>query len=81
MKTSDGRLRMLVPLASGEVDLIRRALRYYMHAEYEAMQSAACARDPVHHADVKRQVTPRIEAAGILMDRLLKDPTMKGGVL
>lgn len=72
---SDGRHCLLVPLASGEIDLIRRALRTYMCAEQQAIQTAACARDPAHHADVKRQVMPRIEVAGELLDRLLKNPT------
>lgn len=76
----DGRLRILVPLATGEIDMIRRALRVWAHCEQEAMQTAACSRDPVHAADVRRQVLPRIAAAGVLMDRLLKDPVLQAMV-
>lgn len=68
----------LIPLRGGDIDLIRRALRVYMHSEQQAVHTAACGRDPVHHADVKRQVEPRIKVAGELMDRLLHDPEMKG---
>ena len=69
-------VRRPIPLRSGEIDLIRRALRVYMHSEQQAVHTAACGRDPVHHADVKRQVEPRIKAAGELMDRLLKNPQL-----
>jgi hypothetical protein len=70
--------RKLVPLAGGEIDMIRRALRVWAHCERDAMSSAACARDPVHAADVRRQVLPRIAAAEELMDRLLQDPMLTG---
>lgn len=70
------RIRMDVPLAPGEIDLIRRALRVYAHDEQQAMSSAACARDPAHAADVARQVKPRIAAAEELMGRLLQDPML-----
>jgi len=63
-----------IPLSSGEIDMIRRALRVWAHCEQEAMQTAACARDPAHAADVRRQVEPRIAAAEKLMNRLLRDP-------
>lgn len=68
--------RILVPLTTGEIDMVRRALRVWAHCEQEAMQTAACARDPVHAADVARQVRPRISAAHVLLDRLLQDPTL-----
>jgi hypothetical protein len=51
----DGRVRILVPLATGEIDMIRRALRVWAHCEQEAMSTSSCARDPVHAADVRRQ--------------------------
>lgn len=74
-------IRKLVPLSAGEVDMIRRALRVWVHCEHEGMQTAACARDPVHAADVRRQVMPRIACAEELMDRLLQDPTLSGKTL
>jgi len=66
-----------VPLTSGEIDLLRRALRCYIHGEQLAMQSAACSRDAAHAADVRRQVTPRIQVCGELLDRLLQHPTKR----
>ena len=71
----NARARLAVPLAMGEIDVLRRALRTYICAEQQAIQSAACARDPAHAVDVRRQVQPRIDAAGDLLDRLLKVQT------
>lgn len=69
---------LLVPLRTGEIDLIRRALRYYAHAEHDAIQLAIKQGPAVHAADVRRQCMPRIECANELLHRLLHDPTKKG---
>lgn len=67
-----------VPLRRGEIDLIRRAIRVWLQSERDAMHTAACARDPAHAADVRRQVAPRLEVGGALLDRLLHDPENRG---
>ena len=70
-------LRRLVPLRDGEIVLIRRALRCYLHGEQVALQEATLSGDAAHAADVRRQVTPRLKATGELLDRLLHDPEGK----
>lgn len=78
--------RILCPLRSGEIDLIRRALRTYACAEQRAIQVALCAaqefprssKHAEHARDVQRQSTPRIEAAEKLCERLLHDPRGTG---
>ena len=68
---------VMVPLRTGEIDLVRRALRYYAHAERDAIQLAAKQGNAAHAADVRRQCLPRIAAAEALTERLLHDPTLK----
>ena len=72
--------KLLVPLSAGNIDLIRRALRYYAHAEQSALHDAAKEkqRDPDHYRDVRRQVMPRIQCAEELCAKLLHDPTGAG---
>ena len=70
---------LMVPLRTGEIDLIRRALRYYAHAERDAIQLAAKQGNALHAADVRRQCLPRVAAAEELTNRLLHDPTLQKG--
>ena len=69
--------RKLVPLRDGEITLIRRALRCYLHGEQVALQNAILSGDAAHAADVRRQVTPRLKVTGELMNRLLRNPEGK----
>lgn len=67
-------------LSSGQVDLIRRALRYYAHAEQDAVQAAVVKAnqsrkkgDQEHARDVARQAKAHIEAAQALVEFLAPD--------
>ena len=76
---------LLVPLRTGEIELIRRALAAYAHGERHAMQEAICAarefpassKHRLHAEDVRRQVEPRLQRIDELRDRLLKNPTQR----
>lgn len=67
-------------LTSGQVDLIRRALRYYAHAEQLAIQDARVAaartrrkKDAVHAEDVARHAGAHVAAADALLEYLAPD--------
>lgn len=65
-----------VYLSNGQIGLIRRALRYYAHAEQCAIQLAMTDRNPAHAADVRRQCVPRIAAANDLCEALMRGTTV-----
>lgn len=80
-------VRLLVPMRGGEIELVCRAMRVYIKREQDAIQEALLAararnakpgsKAMLHYEDVKRQATAHQEAAGALIERLLKDPEMK----
>ncbi len=64
-------------LRPGEVDLILRALRYYVHGEQVAISNALLEarrtkrnKDALHAADVKQQAQSHIDAAQALHIKL-----------
>jgi hypothetical protein len=68
---------MKANLRTGELALIRRALRGYIHAEQLAIQEAAlqarltnAKRDALHAEDVRQHAGARIHAASMLLERL-----------
>lgn len=68
------REREPVPLSSGEILLIRRALRVYANTEQQAIHNAVVAikkpKDKLHAADVKQHAQKHIDAAEALLDYL-----------
>lgn len=72
-------------LTSGELDLVRRALRYYISGEQRAVQEAACfaktlpnsAKHKEHAADVKRQADAHMDAAHALLEKLRTDDAVQ----
>lgn len=77
------RNREPVPLTSGEILLIRRALRVYANTEQLAIHNAVInikkPKDRLHAEDVKQHAQKHIDAAEQLLDYLRTWKTVKTG--